>query len=709
MVLMKSILVFPILSLAVLSNEMSAAECRIAGQPTTAAVQLTKIIDGLDRPIKMIPVGKHLWIAEQAGSIRKVENGSLSASALLDIRDRVTEISRGGDERGLLGIAVHPKFVENRRVFVSYTTRPPLRSRISEFSFKSQTQNIDPASEKILLEVAQPFSNHNGGDINFGKDGMLYIAFGDGGSANDPEGNGQKLSSLLGKILRIDIDGASPYVIPKDNPFANSSNTRSEIFALGLRNPWRFSFDRQTGDLWTGDVGQNSYEEINLIQSGKNYGWNTMEGKHCFQGRPCQMADFAAPVHEYGRTDGYSVTGGYVYRGKLIPSLFGKYVFGDFGSGKVWALHLNNNAADKSEQLLATGRSIASFGEDSEGEIYLLDHAGSLHKITAANQRSESEFPFLLSQTNCFASLNPIETSPQVLPYEVNSPLWSDGAEKTRYIYLPSGKMISSQNGAWQFPEGAVLIKNFFIPRVENGTKKSDIVETRFLVKSAGQWQGYSYIWNDERTDAVVLNGSATRVYHIDDELGASESFTYTYPSQSDCNRCHTQGANRVLGFSQLQLNRDIMTPDGEEQNQLNWLASKNILDPNALKSPHSPRMPSYRDPEVSAELRARSFMHANCAHCHNPSTAAGQLPFDLRFETPLYRMAFCDQPAERASFGLPDPKLVDPGHADQSIALIRTSSTDPIVQMPPLGRARRDVTGMEVMTEWINQLTDCR
>jgi uncharacterized repeat protein (TIGR03806 family) len=685
------------------------AECRIAGQPSTTAIQLTQITDGLDRPIKMIPASKDLWIAEQPGLVRAFQNGKLLPSPLLDIRDRVSEISRGGDERGLLGIATHPKFAQNHRVLLSYTTRPPLRSRISEFKFDPSTQKIDPASEKVLMEVAQPFSNHNGGDINFGKDGLLYIALGDGGSANDPEGNGQKLTTLLGKILRIDIDGQSPYSIPKDNPFASSTTARREIYAYGLRNPWRFSFDRDTGDLWTGDVGQNSYEEINLITSGKNYGWNTMEGKHCFQNRPCQTAAFTDPVHEYGRSEGFSVTGGYVYRGKLIPSLFGKYVFGDFGSGKIWALQLSRNIATKSEQLLATSHNISSFGEDSEGEIYVLDHSGKLLKITPANQRSQTDFPYLVSQTGCFASLNPIQPAPGVVPYEVNSPLWSDGAEKTRYIYLPSGKKIESRNGTWQFPDDTVLIKNFFIPDVENGVKKSTLVETRYLVKNAGQWRGYSYIWNENAADGNYLSGSASRVYHIHDELGNNEHFTYTYPSSAECNRCHTQGANRVLGFSQLQLNREIVSPDGEEQNQLAWLVSQNILGTSTLTNPHLPAMPSYRDAEVPTELRARSFMHANCAHCHNPSTAAGQLPFDLRFETPFSRMAFCNQPAERHSFELPDPKLIEPGHADQSVAQLRIDSADASLRMPPLGQVRHDLVGMDVMRDWINQMTDCR
>jgi glucose/arabinose dehydrogenase len=349
---------------------------------TTGAIKLAEFATSVDRPVKMVAVGaKEFWVVEQAGSIRRIEGGKLQADAVLNIKDRVSTLTRGGDERGLLGLAIHPK--DRTRVFVNYTTREPLRSRVSEFKFGPTTRAIDPKSERVLLEVKQPYSNHNGGEIAFGPDGFLYISLGDGGAAGDPEGNGQNLKSLLGKILRIDVDGSQPYAIPEANPFSKSQDAKPEIFAYGLRNVWRFSFDRASGKLWAADVGQNSYEEVNVIESGKNYGWDIMEASHCFAATSCDRRGLTLPVHEYGRQDGISITGGFVYRGKAIPNLTGKYIFGDFGSGNIWALSEAGNGRYTSSRLLATNHNISSFAEDLEGEIYVLDLSGSIYKMTA--------------------------------------------------------------------------------------------------------------------------------------------------------------------------------------------------------------------------------------------------------------------------------------------------------------------------------------
>jgi uncharacterized repeat protein (TIGR03806 family) len=685
----------------------SSAECKIAGNPTTAAVELTEMISGLDRPIKVASIDQRLLIVEQPGKVKSLKNGESQATLILNLQDRVTAISPGGDERGLLGMAIHPR--TSNRVFLSYTTREPLRSRISEFRYDLASNRIDPASESIILELPQPFSNHNGGDIAFGKDGMLYIAFGDGGSGNDPQGNGQSLNTLLGKILRIDIDHAKPYTIPTSNPFANRNDAKKEIFAYGLRNPWRFSFDRLTGELWAGDVGQGKYEEIDLIESGKNYGWNTMEGKHCLRGNTCNTAGLTLPVHEYGRADGFSVTGGFVYRGTKIPSLNGKYVFGDFGSGKIWALANQGNGNVSVELLLESQRNISSFGEDQNGELLVLDHRGSVLRLATKAQVKGDSFPFKISETGCFSSLNPLIPAEGVHNYEVNSPLWSDGLEKSRLASIPLGSKIKgAASGRWEFPDGSVFIKNFFLP--SNAADQSDrqIVETRFLVKRSGQFIGYSYLWNEGQTEASYIPSSVSREFVIKNESGTNERFSYTYPSSADCNRCHTEGGNKVLGFNQQQLDRDLQKPDGSVVDQLEHFVQNEILEMSLASNRAFPKMVSYRNPDEHIDLRAKSYLTSNCSYCHNAETRAGQLSFDFRWTASLRDMGVCNVYAERGSFNIPDAQIVRAGDANQSVLYQRVKTHENLLMMPPLGHGRVDTVATTVLEDWINQLADC-
>ena len=307
--------------------------------------------------------------------------GVESARTFLDIRERVND---AGNEEGLLGLAFDPAFVENGYFYVYYTASRPRRSVVSRFSVgKDDPNRADPDSELVFLEVEQPYRNHNGGHIAFGPDGMLYVGLGDGGSSGDPRGNGQDTSTLLGSILRIDVsvlDQLGGYAAPPDNPFAAGEGTaRGEIWAYGLRNPWRFSFDRETGDLWAADVGQNLYEEVDIIGPGLNYGWNVMEGSHCFRRESCDSRGLEMPVAEYGRDGGCSVTGGYVYRGRRMPSLYGAYLYADFCSGKIWALRHDGAAVTEQMLIADTGLSISSFGEDPSGEVYVVTFEGAVY------------------------------------------------------------------------------------------------------------------------------------------------------------------------------------------------------------------------------------------------------------------------------------------------------------------------------------------
>jgi glucose/arabinose dehydrogenase len=312
-----------------------------------------------------------------------------SASVFLDIRERVND---SGNEEGLLGLAFDPDFKDNGYFYVDYTASPPRRNVVSRFSVSKDNPNVaDPNSERVIIQNnkpgSPPYSNHNGGQVIFGPDGYLYWGWGDGGSGGDPHKNGQNLSVLLGKILRIDVstlDSQGKYSIPPDNPFVGRSDARGEIWAYGLRNPWRFTFDRLTGDMWAADVGQNRYEEVDIIKPGGNYGWNIMEGAHCYNQPTCNTSGLELPLAEYHQDEGgCSVTGGYVYRGARLPSLYGAYVYGDFCSGKIWALRHDGSKVTERMEIVDSSLRISSFAEHPSGELYILSFDNKIYRLKA--------------------------------------------------------------------------------------------------------------------------------------------------------------------------------------------------------------------------------------------------------------------------------------------------------------------------------------
>jgi glucose/arabinose dehydrogenase len=348
--------------------------------PTRIRLTLEPIVDNLDRPLGIVHAGDgsgRLFILEKPGRIRILRDGALLDQLFLDLTDRV---GSSGSEQGLLGLAFHPRYADNGRLFVNYTDREG-DTAISEFLVSDDPDRAQANSERLLLALDQPAANHNGGHLAFGPDGSLYIGTGDGGAAGDQFGNGQNAQTLLGAMLRLDVDGEQPYAIPDDNPFVGDGPERDEIWAIGLRNPWRYSFDRLTGDLYIADVGQNMYEEVNYqpaaSDGGENYGWPIMEGLHCFPAdRSCDQSGLVLPVHEYDHSLGCSVTGGYVYRGQQSPILQGIYIFGDYCSGLVWGMARNPSGDWQVSRLAETGARISSFGQDEAGELYLADIGG---------------------------------------------------------------------------------------------------------------------------------------------------------------------------------------------------------------------------------------------------------------------------------------------------------------------------------------------
>jgi glucose/arabinose dehydrogenase len=362
----------------VASLALTSASADESAAPRQAAKVTLKKVATAQNPIAgAAGPGGTVWIAERAGTVRVLDGEALSRP-VLDISGETTT----DGERGLLGIAFDNEFAH---FYISFTNRQGT-STVDEFAVRDG--RIQPETRRTVLTQTQPYANHNGGDIKFGPDGYLYIAFGDGGSAGDPHGNGQKLDTLLGKLLRIDPSGAKPYAIPPDNPFVNDPNAKDEIWAYGLRNPWRFSFDAGTRDLLIGDVGQSAWEEIDWApansKGGENYGWSQMEGNHPYRGGTAP-ANHVPPIHEYDRTgQGCSVTGGYVYRGNAIPDLKGQYVFSDYCEGTVRALQMENGKVTGVSDLGVNGGRVVSFAQGGNGELYVLDQRGSISRIDPA-------------------------------------------------------------------------------------------------------------------------------------------------------------------------------------------------------------------------------------------------------------------------------------------------------------------------------------
>ncbi len=350
------------------------------------SINLMPVAGGFTRPLFLTHAGDgsgRLFVVEQPGRIFVISNGVVNPRPFLDI---VSIVGSDANEQGLLSVAFHPDYANNGFFFVNYTDKQG-DTVIARYQVSDNPDLADPNTAKILLTIGQPYVNHNGGQLAFGPDGYLYVGMGDGGAANDPHNNGQTLSTLLGKVLRLDVDQADPYGVPQNNPFVNQGDARPEIWSYGWRNPWRFSFDRATGDMYIADVGQNQYEEVHVelvgTGGGQNYGWRLMEGLHCFNPQDCDPASLAVvlPVAEYDHSQGCSVTGGYVYHGTRFPALTNIYFYGDYCSGKIWGLRREADGRWSQAELWPGGYTISSFGQDEAGEVYLVDHRGDIFQI----------------------------------------------------------------------------------------------------------------------------------------------------------------------------------------------------------------------------------------------------------------------------------------------------------------------------------------
>ncbi len=565
------------------------------------------------------------------------------------------------NEQGVLGLAFHPGYAENGRFFVYYSLTSPRRSIISEFHRDpADPSRALPASERRVLVVGQPFKNHNGGDLHFGPDGLLYVALGDGGSGGDPMAHGQRPSTLLGSILRIDVDGREPYGIPPDNPFAicgqvcgDAAVARAEVYAWGLRNPWRMSFDSLTGELWAADVGQDEWEEVNRIVKGGNYGWDLREAEACFEAETCRDEGLEPPVFAYDHGQGVSITGGYVYRGPDLPDLRGEYVYGDFRNGRIWGLREGRNRL-----LVDTPHRISTFGTDALGRLYYAAfNGGTLHRLAAAEQGEARPIPRRLSETGCFADTATHTLAPGVVAFGVRVPLWSDGTRKSRALALPPGTRVDLDR-AEGFPEGSVLIKTF-----EHAGRR---IETRMLALHGGAWRGYTWRWSADQADAQLLEGA------LREEVAGLD---WSYPSRAECEACHTPEAGQVLGFRKEQLDLEALRP---------WVEATPIEPWPALEGPGDPG------------LRARAYLEVNCAFCHRDPQATPAL--DLRMDA----APPCEVEPQSGDLGLAGAKLVAKGGDVARSLLLQRMLRRGRGQMPPLGTHRVDPVGARIVAEWL-------
>ncbi|MEW6756391.1 MAG: PQQ-dependent sugar dehydrogenase [Candidatus Latescibacterota bacterium] len=672
-----------------------------AGVVLAQPVFLTWAPDGSDR----------IFVVERAGRIRVFPNQAETTQArtFLDLRARVNS---GPQEAGMLSVAFHPQYATNGRLFVYYT-HGNLVSRAAEFRVSSDPDSADGASERVVLEVNQPYGNHNGGMLAFGPDGYLYLGLGDGGGGGDPYGNGQNRATLLGAILRLDVDRAEEgagYGIPPDNPFAgNAQGWRPEIWAWGLRNPWRFSFDRLTGEMWAGDVGQSAWEEIDRIEGGGNYGWSIMEGSHCFPpGTDCSSEGLILPVAEHPRGEARSLTGGYVYRGPRLARLQGTYLDGDYVSRTVWGLRYRDGQVTDHRPLATSPSPIASFGEDQTGEVYVVGFDGHIYRFEELPETAEpGNIPARLAGSGLYLDASQQTPAPGLIPYSVASELWSDGAAKTRLVALPDTARITFRaDSAWSFPAGTALVKSFYLELEERNPASRRIVETRLLVRRQNEevWDGFSYRWNDEGTDAELLSDSAVDTFTVVDPLsGESRPQEHYFPTRAECNVCHTRAAGYVLGVRTAQLNqtRDY---DGTPDNQLRALNHIGVFAQDIGEDYTAfPRLPDPADSTTSLALRARSYLDANCSQCHLPG-GTGRVEMDLRYATPLEQTGLVDVAPLLGDMGVPGAMRLKPGTAAESVLYLRMLDLG-AGRMPPLASHRVDEQGAGLIARWIEVL----
>lgn len=645
----------------------------------------------LEKPIRMRPDPRRRdeWLVGLArGALVRVSGEE--AATMLDITSRV-EL---GQQWGLQDFVLHPRFSEDRRVFVSYLSRD-LVSMVSSFRLAGDGARFDADSETVLLSEEQGDTPwHAVAALEFGPDGLLYVSWGYG------EDRSQDIGRLGGKLLRIDVDRRDPdqsYAVPPSNPTI-ADGARGEIFALGLRNPWRFGIDRESGEIWLGDVGDRTFEEIDKIEPGKNYGWPILEGSACVGARMCTSDGLEPPFAVHTHNELCSITGGTVYRGRALAELYGKYIYANYCTGAVWALEREGERAGRREVVGYAGGSVGSFAEDADGELYVVhtndenidgrDSADGvqIRKLVPGVPRAEeAPAPATLAESGCVHRRGYRHAPVGMLAYRINHAAFDDGAEVLRFVTRRRSTAVPGDTLPLYAPEGAVLMKT-----LGRGGRP---IETQVLNRRAdGGWDALDYEWNDDATDATVVRHGKTK--------SLLDGTSWTFPGSDGCALCHSGSSEMLLGFRLTQLD---LAHDGDAA--LERLEERGVIRWRDGDEP-TRRIPSRDDPSIPVAERARAYLQVNCAHCHGPSARAGESRIDLRMDIPLAEMRVCNEKPTGFWPTHESAMLVAPGRPEDSLLSIRLRAVD-TTAMPPQ-RLVLDETGADLIDAWIRSLRGC-
>jgi len=692
--------------------------------------------------------GTERWfVAEHAGKIYSFPKDDRCARADLffDLTREVHSWDKSSNVKGVgavYGLAFHPQFAKNRYCYICYVLDSKKDgeqladgSRVSRFRVTAtDPPRCEPGSEKIFLTFLA--GGHNGGDLHLGPDGCLYISTGDGSDPNPPDklDTGQDISDLLSSILRIDVDHEGkdrPYRVPADNPFLRTPKARPEVWAYGFRNPWRMSFDRVTGDLWVGDVGWEKWEMIYRVQRGGNYGWSIMEGPQPVRPESRRgPTPILPPNFSFPHTEAASITGGYVYRGKRQRDLVGAYICGDWVTRKLWGTRFDGDKVVWHKELAQGTQRIVAFAEDHAGELYFVnyDEVGTIHQLVPNEKAQEhrADFPRKLSETGLFSSVKEHKPAPGVVPFSINAGQWIDDASAERLVALPGGAAVrlfdnpipipgGFYSGAVFFPEGGVLAKTITLELERGKPSSRRHLETQILHFDGEFWHGYTYRWNEAQTDAdLVPAGGMDQRYTILDPRapGGKRSQNWHFAGRGECMTCHNPWAGNALAFTVAQLNRDH-DYGGIVDNQLRALRHAGLVtlhhhdeDADVTTSLSETAAPWLTDPyDAGADLnkRARSYLHVNCAHCHQFG-AGGTADIELRHAVALEKTKLLEVRPVQGTFSIAGAQILAPGDPYRSVLFYRMAKLGP-GRMPHIGSEVVDHRGVRLIHDWIRQL----
>lgn len=685
---------------------------RLVGSPDPpASYQVQRVFGQLafQMPVDVAaaPDEDRLFVVELEGKIYSFADdadGSQKPDLCFDLRSQIA------GARMAYGLTFDPDYASNRFCYLCYVLADDLPdgTRVSRFTVAAGTPpRIDPLSEQILLTFRS--GGHNGGCLKFGPDGCLYISTGDAAPPfpPDPLRTGQDIGDLLSSILRIDVKQAGPdqpYSVPADNPFVNTPGARPEVWAFGFRNPWKMSFDAADGSLWVGDVGWELLEMIYRVERGGNYGWAVMEGSQPVLAEGQRgPSPILPPIIEHPHTEARSITGGYVYHGRRLAELAGAYIYADYETGKVWGLRADQRGVTWRQELVDTTQKIVSFGVDRHDELYLVDHVGGLYRLAPnPNQGANEQFPRKLSETGLFQSLQPLVPAPGVVAYHVAAEPWADGAVAERVVALPDDSTIDTPNG-WHFPAGSVLAKTISMPMDRGQPASSRRLETQLLHYDGLDWRGYTYVWNERQTEAELAPADGldtTLTLRDPSATGGQRELPWRFFSRAQCVVCHNTMAGSVLGFTPVQLNTQ-REYEGIRHNQLQTLTDLAVL----LRASGGD-MPAPVDPrDTSAELgrRARSYLHANCAHCHRRH-GGGTAAIELLYELSLADTRAVGARPTQGAFGIHGAAVIAPGDPLGSVLFYRMAKLGR-GHMPHLGASQIDEHGLWLVHDWIAQM----